>query len=149
LRYSNLSYSKGISPERTTPLLILHDQVGKIRAYKLVNCDYESPMQSCGKLTYNVGDTLEVKDANTDPLQQCAAGINLCTLDWCLREWREGCHIMVCEFTAKDIACIPTATDGKFRVRKCKVVKEYDPSPIFERQKAEREAWEAEHAKED
>jgi len=143
---SNLSRSKGIPPERITPLLILRDQPGKIRAYKLVNADYQSPIRSTGKLTYTPGETLEVKDADTDPLKQCAAGISLCTLDWCLREWREGYHVMLCEFTAKDIACIPTATDGKFRVTKAKVLREYDITPIFEREQKEREEWEKENA---
>ena len=141
---TNLRNTKGLSPERTTPLLILAEQVGEIRAYKLTNENFESPM-GFGKLTYTPGATLEVKDANTDPTFQCAKGISLCTLDWCLREWEDGWHIMVCEFSSKDIACIPTATDGKFRVHRCKVIREYDPSPIFEREKREREAWEAEH----
>jgi hypothetical protein len=150
LSYSDLSYSdlrgaKGISPERTTPLLILAEQVGKIRAFKLVNAEYQSPIQTSGKLTYNVGDTLTAK-ANTDPLVQCAEGISLCTLDWCLKSWRDGYHVMVCEFSAKDLACIPTATDGKFRVHQCKVIREYDLTPMFEREKKEREEWEKEKA---
>jgi hypothetical protein len=143
LRGSDLRGAKGISPERTTPLLILAEQVGKIRAFKLVNAEYQSPIQNHNKLTYNVGDTLTAK-ANTDPLVQCAEGISLCTLDWCLQSWRDGYHVMVCEFSAKDLARIPTATDGKFRVHKCKVIREYDLTPIFEREKKEREEWEKE-----
>jgi hypothetical protein len=32
--------------------------------------------------------------------------------------------VMLVEFTAKDIASIPLGTDGKFRLHKCKVVRE-------------------------
>jgi hypothetical protein len=35
-------------------------------------------------------------------------------------------RILVVEHTAKDIACIPLGTDGKYRVSKCKVVAEKD-----------------------
>lgn len=100
------------------------DQVGKIRAYKLVDADGRSPIQSTGKLTYVKGETVECKKANTDPAAACAAGINVATLDWCLREWLTGRRILVVEFTAKDIAAIPHGSDGKFRVHRCKVVGE-------------------------
>ena len=103
---------------------MLLDQVGKIRAYKLVTADGYSPMQ--GTLHYPLKAVVEVKNANTDPGNLCAAGVNVATLDWCLREWRPGWRIMVVEFTAKDIACIPTASDGKFRLHRCKVVGEKD-----------------------
>ena len=103
---------------------MLHDQVGKIRAYKLVTADGKSPLQTGNALSYAKGATLEVTDANTDPLVHCAAGINVATLDWCMANWRVGQRIMVVEFRAKDIAVIPTATDGKFRVHRCKVVGE-------------------------
>ena len=43
LRFANLSSAKNISKFRTTPLYILQDQVGKIRAYKLVNKNNEGP----------------------------------------------------------------------------------------------------------
>ena len=55
---------------------------------------------------------------------QCAKGISLATLDWCMNEWQPGYRILIAEFTAKDIASIPIATDGKFRVKKCKIVGE-------------------------
>jgi hypothetical protein len=34
--------------------------------------------------------------------------------------------VLLVEFTAADIACIPTGTDGKFRLRKFTVVGEKD-----------------------
>ena len=103
---------------------MLLDQPGKIRAYKLVDADLRSPIQSGGKLTYTIGEAVAVKDANTDPADHCAAGVNVATLDWCLKNWKEGRRILVVEFEAKDIACIPTATDGKFRLHRCTVVAE-------------------------
>lgn len=121
-RDADLLCSSGIDPELTTPLLMLLDQPGPIRAYKLVNSDGEGPFN--GGITYCVGETYSVDNANTDPLIQCGSGINVATLDWCLREQRDGYRILIVEFTAADIACIPTATYGKFRLHRCKVVGE-------------------------
>jgi hypothetical protein len=47
-----------------------------------------------------------------------------------MREWKEGYHILIAEFTVADIAAIPIATDGKFRVRRCKIVGEKDLAEI-------------------
>jgi len=127
---ANLSRAKGITPERTTPLLLLLDQPGKIRAYKLVNKLGEGP--TYGGLVFSVGRTLSVQEANIDSSVQCGAGINVATLDWCLQEWEPGCKILIVEFEAVDIAAIPTATDGKFRLHCCKVVGEKDVSYIVE-----------------
>ena len=120
LRGADLRGAKGINPHLCTPLLLLHDQPGKIRAYKLVNEKNEGPYN--GGIIYKIGETYEVKNANTDPTEQCAAGINLATLDWCMKNWQKGYKILIAEFTAEDIAVIPTATDGKFRVKKCTIV---------------------------
>ena len=121
---ANLAGAKGIAPERCTPLLMLLDQPGKIRAYKLVDASLRSPIKSSGKLTYDIGATIAVKGANTDPQDHCAAGVNVATLDWCLKNWSKGYRIVVVEFEAKDIACIPTASDGKFRLHQCTVIAE-------------------------
>jgi hypothetical protein len=83
-----------------------------------------------GGITYEVGKDYEVDEVNEDINKQCGAGINLATLDWCLHEWREGHKVLVAEFTAEDIVAIPTATDGKFRVKKCKVIGEKDISGL-------------------
>jgi len=125
---ANMTGARGITPERCTPLLMLMDQPGFIRAYKIVNKKNEGIYM--GGLKYEVGKTLEIENANTDPNQQCAAGINLSTLDWCLKVYQPGYKVLICEFTADDIACVPTATDGKFRVRKCKVIGEKDISEL-------------------
>ena len=112
----------GIAPELSTPLLMLLDQPGAIRAYKLVNENDEGHVN--GGLKYIIGETVEVGNANTDPAERCAAGVNVATLDWCLREWRPGYRILIVEFTAADIAAVPHATDGKFRLHRCKVIAE-------------------------
>lgn len=117
--------AQGINPRRVNDLLILLDQPGRVWAYKLVDHEYRSPIQSTSKLTYRVGDSHSEPNANTDATVQCAKGINVATLSWCVAHWYEGYRIMVVEFSAKDIAAIPSG-DGKFRVRKCRVVGEKD-----------------------
>ena len=123
---ASLNGATGIDPARSTPLLMLLDQPGPIRAYKLVTADLMSPINTTKTLRYDIGATLSVDNANTDVNEHCAAGVNVATLDWCLREWREGWRVMVVEFFAADIAAIPTATDGKFRLHRCTVVGEKD-----------------------
>jgi len=130
LASADLSRTKGIIPARTTPLLMLLDQPGKIRAYKLVNELGQGP--TYGGLVFAVGKSLSVQNANTDSSVQCGAGINVATLDWCLREWVPESKIMTVEFEAVDIAAIPTASDGKFRLHRCKVVGEKNVSHIVE-----------------
>jgi uncharacterized protein YjbI with pentapeptide repeats len=121
---ANLSRATGIQAERVSPLHMLRDQVGKIRAYKLVTGEGYGPVK--GGIRYEKGKTVSVDNAETNPAITCAAGINVASLDWCMKEWRTGYRILVVEFTAKDIAAIPTATDGKFRLHACKVVGEKD-----------------------
>ena len=121
---ANLRDAKGFAPARVTPLLMLHDQPGAIRAYKLVTAGGVGPYN--GGITYRVGERVEVMDANTDVTEDCAAGINVATIDWCLKEWRSGYRVLLVEFTAADIAAIPTGTNGKFRLHRCTVVGEVD-----------------------
>jgi len=104
--------------------LLLLDQPGKIRAYKLVKENMEGPYN--GGIIYEIGKSVSVKGANKDVSKHCGAGINLATLNWCMCAWKEGYRILIAEFEAKDIAAIPTATDGKFRVHRCKIVGEKD-----------------------
>jgi hypothetical protein len=125
---ANLSRAESVNKYLCTPLNLLLEQPGKIRAYKLVNADFVGPFN--GGIKYEIGKTVEEKGANTDDTKHCAAGINVATLDWCMREWRDGYHILIVEFTAADIACIPIATDGKFRLHRCAVVGEKDLKEI-------------------
>ena len=125
---ANLRGAKGLNPYLVTPLLILKDMPGKIHAYKLVTGKNIGPFN--GGITYEVGQEYEVIDADTQADEQCGAGINLATMDWCIKEWREGWKVLMAEFTAEDIASIPTGTDGKFRVHRCKIVGEKDLKEI-------------------
>ena len=129
---ANLAGAKGLNKFLITPLLMLRDQPGAIRAYRLVTADGLSPISpgnGHAALTYSIGAEI-VASANTDENEQCGAGVNLATLDWCLREWRSGYRVLIAEFTAHDIAAIPTATDGKFRVHRCRIVGEVDLAEI-------------------
>lgn len=81
-------------------------------------------------MKYVIGESVSVDDANCNPDDDCGAGINVATLDWCLKEWREGYRVLLVEFEASDIACIPTASDGKFRLHRCKVVAEKNISAL-------------------
>ena len=114
--------AKGINKYLTTPLYVLQDQPGAIHAYKLVNSCGEGIYR--GGIKYEVGATLTVDAWNEDESESCGSGINLATLDWCLREWQEGYQILICEFTKEDIVAIPFGSDGKFRVKRCKVIAE-------------------------
>ena len=122
LQGAKLQGAKGINKYLTTPLYSLLDQPGMIRAYKLVTPTGQGPYN--GGLTYKIGQSYEILNANTNEQEACAAGINVATLDWCLRGWQEGYRILIVEFTAQDIACIPIGSDGKFRLYRCAVVGE-------------------------
>ena len=120
---ADLSGADGINKYRCTPLTLLLDQPGKIRAYKLITKDGTGPYYP--EINYLEGKEFSVDTFDTSD-SQCGAGISLATLDWCMREWQSGCRILIMEFTAEDIASIPIATDGKFRVKRCKRVGEKD-----------------------
>src|SRR3990167_841628 len=124
LSRANLSRSIGVEAERSTPLLMLYDQPGAIRAYKLVTAAGIGPFN--GGITYRIGESYVVDNANTDVTEQCAVGINVATLDWCLSRWQPGYRVLIVEFEAEDIAAIPTATDGKWRLHRCRVIGEKD-----------------------
>jgi hypothetical protein len=126
---ANLTGASGIVRERVVDLLMLLDQPGKIRAYKMVDADGNSPINGT-KLHYDIGAVVEVADASTDAVEPCGRGIHVATLPWILREWRTGNRVLLVEFEAADIACIPTSTDGKFRLHRCTVVGEKDVSSL-------------------
>ena len=128
LRGAYLRGAKNISKFLTTTLYFLLDQPGKIRAYKLINANGEGPYN--GGINYLKGKVFTAQ-ANMDEKEQCAAGINLATLDWCMKEWREGYRILIMEFSPKrkngaPNICVPIGSDGKFRVWECTMVGEKD-----------------------
>ncbi len=128
LTRANLTGAKGINKFLTTPMTILLDQPGKIIFYKLINTNMEEPFD--GRIKYEIGQSYEILTADMDDKKDCGEGINLASMDWCLKNYREGYHILLAEFEAKDIACIPIGSDGKFRVFKCTIVGEKDLKEI-------------------
>jgi uncharacterized protein YjbI with pentapeptide repeats len=122
LKGANLEGANGLSPYRVQPLLMLLDQPGKIRAYKLVNKDNRGPFYP--QVEYVAGATIECPQASTNINDECAEGISVATLDWCLSQWRASYKILIVEFEAADIAAIPTFGNGKFRLFRCTVIGE-------------------------
>lgn len=128
LSEANLSRAKNVNKYLTTPLYMLLDQPGKIRAYKLVNNKNEGIYN--GGIVYEIGKEIVENDFDDDELNECGKGIHLATLYWCMQEWLNNYKILICEFTKDDIAAIPIGSDGKFRVKKCTVVAEKDLKEI-------------------
>lgn len=112
----------------------LEDHYGRVRAYKATKKDGQGWHQ--GGIVYKVGESFEVQNACTDKKQDCAAGINLASLDWCEEQKpKPDGRVFACEFDAPDdLACVPTSHAGKFRVHRCDVVEELgvkqDPDPV-------------------
>ena len=122
LQGANLQGAKNFNKHFIQHLLGLYDQPGRIITYKVVNRNGEGIYRS--GIKYIIGKTYTEKNFNIDENELCGSGINVATLDWCVKEWKKGYKILILEFTAKDIACIPICSDGKFRLKKCKVVGE-------------------------
>ena len=132
---ANLLGAVGFVPEVCCDLLMLHDMPGPLIAYKLVNRRGEGHLR--GGIRYEIGERVKVENANTDPHVECGAGINVATLPWVMREWKEGYRVLIVQYTAADIAAIPYATDGKFRLHRCEVVGERDVTDIVRRMRGE------------
>jgi hypothetical protein len=125
---ANLSDAKGIWMYYRSSLNILKYQKGKLRAFKYLNGNH-SPYQ---KTVYRVGKTYSVDDFDTDIFNLCGSGINVASLEWCLQDTNfdlDKTYVEV-EFDASDIVCIPFASDGKFRVRKIKVLRKLTKKEI-------------------
>ena len=127
LCFADLCSAVGIDKNRSTPLRILLEQPGPVRAYKLVNATGEGPFN--GGINYLKPEVEEfsVKNFTAGENEQCGAGINLATLDWVMREWKPGYRILIMEFFVSvppGNLVIPTCTDGKFRVKTCRRVGE-------------------------
>lgn len=125
LKNAKLYNASAFHPKHICSLLFLYDQPGKIRLYKLVNND-GSPVNSYENMNYLEKDVFITGNADIDPFSRVGVGINVETLDLCIRQWRMGMRILIMEFKAKDIACIPYTTDGKIRLHRCKRVGEVD-----------------------
>ncbi len=84
----------------------------------------KSPIQG-NKIEYKVGKTYAVTDCNNDEYESCGAGLNVATIFWCLKETisNNDVELIECQFKVSDIVAIPYWTDGKFRVKKLKVIR--------------------------
>lgn len=98
----------------------------RVRAYKVTTKDGNGPHYP--SLQYEVGKEMEVTDFDTNPAVDCGKGINLASLDWCKSELKDGYRLFAVDFDPADLAAIPTKGAGKFRVKRCVVVEELDPS---------------------
>jgi hypothetical protein len=121
-----LTGAKGHIPERTTALAALPYMTGVsagcIAAFKLVNHKGEGHVN--GGIKYPVGEVVEEPNANCDPGTQYGAGLNIADLPWVLREYVEGDRVLLVEHRPEDIAAIPYGTDGKYRVKRLKVLRD-------------------------
>lgn len=104
----------------------LRKHEGLVRAYKYTDKDAKSPVQRANAILYEEGKDYEVKDANTDDGADCAAGINLASVDYCKQYMKasDGHRAFAFEFHTDDLAAVPGG--GKFRVFKCKCIEELD-----------------------
>ena len=133
---ASLDRATGLNRYRVLDLLMLLDQPGPIRLYKLVTPGMQSPIHT-KTVRYEIGKRIDVADANTNEDEDCGAGINVGTLPWCLRHMTEAerdgkrGRILFMEFTAKDVACIPTGSDGKIRLHGATPVGEVDLDEIL------------------
>ena len=132
LSSADLSSAEGLNKNLTTSLRILLDQPGAVRAYKLVKENGQGPYNGGINYLDPKVDEFSVPMLDTDENKLCppnTPGVYLATLDWCMKEWKPGYRILIMEFIAADL-CVPTATDGKFRVRACRRVGEKDLNEI-------------------
>ena len=105
-------------------LSILAQQKNKLIAYKFLDEDWKSPIQSTNQIEYKIGKIYKEK-IEKDKFQNCGQGLNIATLDWCLKETENNLdkiYIEV-EFDPKDLI-VPYFSDGKFRVSKLKVIRQ-------------------------
>jgi hypothetical protein len=97
-------------------------------AYKYVTRDCMSPA-SGNRIDYSdFSPVYEFPDACTDICIACGAGGNVGTLEWCTKTKRPQDRLLKVSFDPeKDVACVPLASDGKFRLWRFKIVEEVQP----------------------
>ena len=129
LRYANLRSTKGLSRIWQSDLSILKCQEGKLIAYKYLSQELISPYKG---FQYEVGKTYSEKDCDDNEFNECGKGLNVATLDWCLRDTNcdlQRIYVEV-DFEVKDIVVIPFASNGKFRVKKMKITRKLSKKEI-------------------
>ena len=97
-----------------------------LRAWKYLK-NGKSPYR---KSSYKIGKVYAEKDYSTDERITCDKGLNVATLQWCLNDSQSDSEFIEVEFYTKDIIAVPFATDGKFRVHRCKIIGEKDLKKI-------------------
>ena len=120
---ADLRGAKNINPLTSTVLSLLRQQKNKLRAFKYVKSNLTSPQQ--GNLDYSVGKIVQLKKSECEysELVECDKGLHVATLEWSLLNRNSDQPIIEVEFDPKDIVSIPYNTDGKFRVKKLKVLR--------------------------
>ena len=118
---ANLGGAKNLPSKFKTDLNILKYQINKLIGFKYLNGKL-SPYQN---FEYELGKTYVVEDGSTDERILCDKGINLASLQWCLRETDNDLSktYAIFEFDPKDILAIPYNSDGKFRVSKATYIR--------------------------
>ena len=122
LRGANL---RGVNLRGENPLpqlysLKLQPLKTKLRFWKYL-ISGKSPYQG---FEYEAGKEYFFEDCDSNEGRECGKGGNVATLMWCLQDnSSDEIELIEVEFTAKDIIAIPFQTDGKFRVRKFKVLR--------------------------
>jgi hypothetical protein len=122
LQGADLRGAKGVKQIYQSSLSILNYQKNLLRAFKFLHEDMTSPIRGI-RIKYEVGKTYQSR-INKNKLEECGEGLNIATLEWCLRESGQDLdkkYIEV-EFNPKDII-VPYFSDGKFRVSKLKVIR--------------------------
>ena len=126
LSYSNLSYSNLSNAKFKEPLFLpdLYSLKGQppetvLRFWKYLK-NGKSPYQH---FKYEVDKEYEFDDYSADEQESCAKGGNVATLVWCLKDSSVADEFIEVEFKVSDIVAIPYATDGKFRVKRFKVIR--------------------------
>jgi len=126
---ANLLGAKNLEAKNHDSLNILRRQKNPLIAYKYVTKDLYSPTN--GHLKYEVGSTVEEKQFCHNDLVSCGEGLNIASLEWCVREFNiDDNKIIEVEFDPQDIVSIPYNTDGKFRVSKLKVIRKLTKTEI-------------------
>ncbi len=122
LSYADLSYAK-INYQNNLAILKDIDSKGNIYAWKYIQ-NGKSPYQHA---TYEIGKTYIEKDYDDNEIIECGKGQNVATLIWCYLDsiGKNNIEFLKVQFKSKDIVAIPYMSDGKFRVKKMKIIKKY------------------------
>ena len=127
LTWADLVGAKGEIPFLTPYTLNDYIKEYKIRkegdyiyVYKGVTDDLKSPLQTSSPITYEIGATIKVDQANPDYWIDCGHGINLCPSVETAKKY--GRKIIEVKVHIGDIVVIPQE-HNKFRVKKCEVVR--------------------------